>query len=124
MPRFRHLGFAVLGMLSFLCFAPAGHAQGEVSGRYKCTEMKVQGKTVPCEGAPLILKQDGRFEIRGRDGDYRVKGDWLLLSDNAKTSRARIVPGHRLVFRYPCGEGACEVTFERRISDLGKTSLS
>jgi hypothetical protein len=86
--------------------------------------MKVHGKTAPCEGAPLILKQDGRFEIRGREGGYRVRGDWLILSDSEKTSRARIVPGHRLIFQYPCGASACEVTFERRVADLGKTSLS
>jgi hypothetical protein len=123
LPRLKHLGLIGLGILLFLCLAPTSQAQMEVSGRYKCTEMKIHGKAAPCDGAPLVLKQDGRFEIRGREGDYRVKGDWLMLSDREKTSRAKIVPGHRLVFQYSCGEGACEVTFERRVADLGKTSL-
>ena len=123
MARSKHLGLFGLGILLLLSLAPVSQAQTEVSGRYKCTEMKLKGKAAPCAGAPLILKKDGRFEIRGREGDYSVRGDWLLLNDREKTSRARIVPGHRLVFQYPCGQGKCEVIFERRVADLGKNSL-
>ena len=124
MRRLSHwVGFA-LGTVLLLCLAPASRAQAELSGRYKCTEVKVGGKASPCEGSPLILKQDGRFEIRGWEGDYRVKGDWVVLTGNEKKSRAKIAPGHRLIFQYPCGQGSCQTIFERRMADLGKTSLS
>src|SRR5712691_3258722 len=41
-----------------------------VSGRYQCAQAKVRGRVVPCKAAPLILKNDGRFELRGWEGSY------------------------------------------------------
>jgi hypothetical protein len=123
MARLSHLAGFFVGALVLLVFAPAGTAQTEVSGRYKCTEMKIEGRIAPCDGAPLILKKDGHFELRGWEGDYRVKGEWLVLTAPERKSRAKIAPGHRLIFTYPCGKDTCEVTFERRVADLGKTSL-
>ena len=122
------LGSATIaGLILFLilpCGAPCSRAQTEVSGRYQCAEAKVNGKSVPCKSAPLVLKEDGRYQIQGRKGNYEIAGDWLVLSDTRKPSRGRIAPGHRIVFEYPCGGGSCEVTFERRTAVLGKTSLS
>jgi len=107
-------------------FVPYGRAQTrvDVSGQYSCTQAKVRGKVIPCRSAPLVLKGDGRYEIRGREGEYFTKGSWLVLTDQQKRKRAKIVPGHKLLFRYQCGKGMCEVQFERRIVDLGVLGLS
>src|SRR2546430_833115 len=48
----------------------------DVSGRYRCAEAKVRGKVVPCTAAPLTLKNDGKFELRGWEGSYLVNGQW------------------------------------------------
>jgi len=38
-------------------------------------------------------------------------------------SRAKIVAGHKIVFRFYNRKGLCEMVYERRIADLGKTKL-
>ena len=115
-----------LGALAVCMSMPVnGSAQTlDVSGRYRCAEAKVRGKVVPCTAAPLTLKNDGKFELRGWEGSYLVNGQWVELSDTAVRSRAKIVPGHKIVFRYRGKHGWCEMTFERRVAELGKTSLS
>jgi hypothetical protein len=114
-------------VLSAICFAlPAGsRAQTlDVSGRYQCAAAKVRGKDVPCTAAPLTLKNDGKFELRGWEGSYLVNGQWVELSDASVRSRAKIEPGHKIVFRYHGKHGWCEMIYERRVAELGKTSLS
>ncbi len=96
----------------------------DVSGRYRCAQAKVRGKVVPCTAAPLTLKNDGKFELRGWEGSYLVNGQWVELSDASVRSRAKIEPGHKIVFRYRGKHGWCEMTYERRVAELGKTSLS
>ena len=113
--------------LSIVCFLlpVAGAAQTiDVSGRYQCAQAKVRGKVVPCTAAPLTLKNDGKFELRGWEGSYLVNGQWVELSDSSVRSRARIEPGHKIVFRYRGKHGWCEMVYERRMAELGKTSLS
>lgn len=108
-----------------LAFLPASHAQdANVSGRYHCASAKVQGRDIPCKAAPLTLKNDGKFELRGWEGSYSVAGEWVELSDNVVRSRAKIEPGHKIVFRYRGPHGWCEMVYERRVAELGKTSLS
>jgi hypothetical protein len=108
-----------------LLLLPSGQAQTtNVSGRYSCAEAKVGGRPVPCKAAPLTLKNDGKFELRGWEGNYMVTGQWVELSDTVVRSRAKIEPGHKIVFRYHGKHGWCEMIYERRIADLGKTSLS
>jgi hypothetical protein len=103
---------------------PSTHAQVmTVSGRYQCSEARVAGKTVACSSAPLTLKTDGRFELRGWEGNYLVDGEWVELSDSQVRSRAKLEPGHKIVFRYRGKHGWCEMIYERRIAELGKTSL-
>jgi len=107
-----------------LVMVPNSPAQTvDVSGRYQCSEAKVHGKVVPCKAAPLILKNDGRFELRGWEGSYLVNGEWVELSDSLVKSRARIEPGHRIVFRYQGKHGWVEMTYERRVAELGQRSL-
>ncbi|HXJ06367.1 MAG TPA: hypothetical protein VNH65_14775 [Candidatus Acidoferrum sp.] len=121
-PRFWHfVSFAIL------CSAliPGAHAQTlGVSGTYQCTQAKVQGKVIACTAAPLILKNDGHFELRGWEGSYLVDGQWVELSDSLTKARAKIAPGHKIVLRYYGKHGWTEMTFERRVAEMGKTSLS
>jgi hypothetical protein len=107
-----------------LVLNPASRAQTvNVSGRYQCAEAKIQGKVVPCNAAPLTLKNDGHFELRGWEGSYLVDGQYVELTDTIVSSRAKIVPGHKIVFRYHGKHGWCEMTYERRVAEMGKTSL-
>src|SRR5207248_4675246 len=55
-----------------LFLTPQSKAQAvDVSGRYQCAQAKMRGKVIPCKAAPLILKNDGHFELRGWEGSYR-----------------------------------------------------
>jgi hypothetical protein len=119
--KWMHVTLVVSASLVLL---PPSRAQTvNVSGRYQCASAKVQGKTVPCSAAPLILKNDGHFELRGWEGNYLVTGEWVELSDSVVRSRAKIEPGHKIVFRYRGKHGWCEMVYERRVAELGKTSL-
>jgi hypothetical protein len=119
--KWMHVTLVVSASLVLL---PSSRAQTvNVSGRYQCASAKVQGKTVPCSAAPLILKNDGHFELRGWEGNYLVTGGWVELSDSVVRSRAKIEPGHKIVFRYRGRHGWCEMVYERRVAELGKTSL-
>jgi hypothetical protein len=116
--------FGVLLALSAV-LVPAGKAQTlDVSGLYECAHAKVAGKVVPCGDALLTLKNDGKFELRGWEGSYLVNGQWVELTDSVVKSRAKIEAGHKIVFRYHGKHGWCEMIYERRLAELGKTSLS
>jgi hypothetical protein len=109
----------------FLLAAPGAKAQTvDVSGSYVCTQVKVLDKVTPCSAAPLKLKNDGHFELRGWEGTYLVDGQWVQLADASLKARARIEPGHKIVLRFYGKKGWAEMTYERRVAELGKTSLS
>lgn len=112
-----------VGALVLLRSTPGSAQTVDLSGRYQCTKAKLQGKEIPCNAAPLILKNDGRFALRGWEGSYLVKGQWVELSDALMRTRARIEPGHKIVLRYYGKHGLVEVTYERRVVELGKTVL-
>ncbi len=119
------LKVSCVGLFVYFLLPTVGAAQTtDVSGRYECARAKVRGKIVPCAAAPLTLKNDGKFELRGWEGSYLVNGQWVELSDSSVRSRARIEPGHKIVFRYHGKHGWCEMIYERRLAELGKTSLS
>jgi len=128
------MGYARVGLTLARCIAtaalvvfltPQSQAQTvDLSGRYQCLQAKVRGKVIPCKAAPLILKNDGRFELRGWEGSYLVNGEWVELSDSLIKTRAKIVPGHKIVLRYYGKHGLVEMTYERRVAEMGKTSLS
>jgi hypothetical protein len=108
-----------------LFFVPQSQAQTvDVSGRYQCAQAKVRGKVIPCKAAPLTLKNDGHFELRGWEGIYMVSGEWVELSDSLNKTRAKIEPGHKIVLRYYGKHGLVEMTYERRVAELGKIVLS
>ncbi len=118
----RCVATAVLGL--FLTPQSKAQTTVDVSGRYQCAQAKVRGKVMPCKAAPLILKNDGRFELRGWEGSYLVNGEWVELSDSLIKTRAKIVPGHKIVLRYYGKHGLVEMTYERRVAEMGKTKLS
>jgi hypothetical protein len=94
-----------------------------LAGTYECTHARVHGKVVPCHSAPLELKKDGSFELRGWEGNYVVAGDWVELSDSEVKSRAKIEAGHKIIFQYHGKDGIVEVIYERRVAVLGKMVL-
>lgn len=111
--------------LLLLFLTPSSPAQdANVSGRYQCIQAKIKGKVTSCNAAPLILKNDGKFELRGWEGNYLVNGHWVELSDSLIKTRAKIEPGHKIVLRYFGKHGFVEMTYERRVVELGKTALS
>ena len=117
--------FCLKLMWTILLMAPACKAQTlDLSGSYECTQVKVEGRVAGCSAAPLILKTDGRFELRGWEGTYLVDGQWVQLSDTLTKARARIEPGHKIVLRFYGKKGWAEMTYERRVAELGKKSLS
>ncbi|MGB8472653.1 MAG: hypothetical protein WCE61_01060 [Candidatus Acidiferrum sp.] len=117
----RCVGFAAL----FFASIPSAKAQTlNVSGSYECTQAVVAGKVIPCTAAPLTLKDDGHFELQGWEGSYLVDGEWVELSDSLTKARAKIAPGHKIVLRYYGKHGWEEMTFERRVADMGKILLS
>ncbi len=83
---FRFLPLAALLLMAI----PSSYAQKvDLSGRYQCAQAKMHGKVIPCNAAPLILKNDGRFELRGWEGSYLVNGEWVELSDSLIKAKAR-----------------------------------
>jgi len=115
---------AALGVGSLVCPGSSRAQAVNVTGEYVCAEAKVAGKTVPCNSAPLSLKSDGRFELQGREGEYLVTGSWVELDGTVLKSRAKIESGHKIVFRFYNKQGLCEMIYERRVAELGKTKLS
>lgn len=105
--------------------APRTLAQSAgIAGKYECKQVKVHGNVKPCSSAQLTLKTDGRFELRGWEGDYVVSGEYVELSDKLVKSKAHLEPGHKLVFRYKGKSGVVEVTYERRVSAPNNETLS
>jgi len=112
-------------LLPLVAAAPRAAADSvDVSGRYECSAAKLAGKTIKCSAVPLTLRHDGRFELRGWEGTYLVTGDWVEMSDALIRARAKIEPGHKIVLRYYGKRGLVEMTFERRVAELGKISLT
>ena len=107
-----------------LLSAPSARAQSDdVAGQYVCSEARVAGKPVPCTAPPLSLKSDGKFQLQGREGDYLVTGNWVELNGTVLKSRAKREAGHKIVFRFTNSKGACEMIYERRLAEMGKTKL-
>ncbi|HKM83231.1 MAG TPA: hypothetical protein VJY15_20010 [Candidatus Acidoferrum sp.] len=112
-----------LGVTTLLAASVTRAQSTEVAGEYECTQALVAGKAVPCKAAPLSLKTDGRFELQGREGEYLVNGSWVVLNGTVLKSRAKIEAGHKIVFRFYNKKGLCEMIYERRVAELGKTNL-
>jgi len=114
---------AGLAVAALLTGSVARAQSAQVAGEYECTQALVAGKALPCKAAPLSLKTDGRFELQGREGEYMVNGSWVVLNGTVLKSRAKIEAGHKIVFRFYNKKGLCEMIYERRVAELGKTNL-
>ncbi len=114
---------AMAGAALLFCGRAVKAQSTDVTGEYECTEAKVAGKSVPCKATQLSLKSDGRFELQGREGQYLVTGSWVELTGTILKSRAKIEAGHKIVFRFYNKKGLCEMIYERRVAELGKTKL-
>ena len=112
-----------LGVAMLLAGSVVRAQSAEVAGEYECTQALVAGKAVPCKAAPLSLKTDGHFELQGREGEYLVNGSWVVLNGTVLKSRAKIEAGHKIVFRFYNKKGLCEMIYELRVAELGKTNL-
>jgi len=122
---FRFLAhLAALAALALFASSTSRAQSSEIAGEYACTEARVAGKALPCSAAPLSLKTDGKFVLQGREGEYLVNGSWVELNGTILKSRAKIEAGHKIVFRFYSKKGLCEMIYERRIAELGKTNLS
>src|SRR5260370_4529627 len=83
---------AVAALALFLM--PQSKAQKvDVSGRYQCAQAKMHGRVIACNAAPLIMKNDGRVELRGWEGSYFVSAGWVERSHSLIKTRAKIEPG-------------------------------
>src|SRR5260370_9282848 len=90
------MGYSQVGLSVARCIATAAlvlflttQSNGQtvdISGRYQGAEAKVPGKVIPCKAAPLILKNDGRFERRGWGGSYLGDVERVALSDSSHTT--------------------------------------
>ena len=112
-----------VGLCLMMWSGTAAGQTNQLAGEYVCAEAHVAGKTVPCKAAPLSLKTDGKFELQGREGEYLVSGNWVELNGTVLKSRAKIEAGHKIVFRFYNKKGLCEMIYERRVAELGKTQL-
>lgn len=112
-----------LAVATLMAGTVARAQSAQVAGEYECTQALVAGKAVPCKAAPLSLKTDGRFELQGREGEYLVNGSWVVLNGTVLKSRAKIEADHKIVFRFYNKKGLCEMIYERRVAELGKTNL-
>lgn len=123
-PVVRKVALLVTPVVCSFAACPAAKGQTEnVTGEYVCTEARVAGKSMNCAASPLSLKSDGRFILQGREGEYLVSGSWVELNGTVLKSRAKIEAGHKIVFRFYNKKGLCEMIFERRVAELGKTKL-
>ena len=113
----------VIGLCALAWSGKAAGQTNQVAGEYVCTEAHVAGKTVPCKAAPLTLKSDGKFELQGREGEYLVNGSWVELNGAVLKSRAKLEAGFKIVFRFYNNRGFCDMIYERRVAELGKTQL-
>jgi len=120
----RTAAVTAIAVIGLACAGGAAAQSNQVAGEYVCTEAHVAGKTVPCKAAPLNLKSDGKFELQGREGEYLVNGNWVELNGAVLKSRAKIEAGYKIVFRFYNKKGLCEMIYERRVAELGKTQIS
>ena len=106
----RTLLIATAGLF-LLAVAPSSRAQaGGIAGKYECARVKVHGKLKPCASAQLTLKNDGRFELRGWEGEYVVSGDAGRLVHTGLVSVQLQPPGASL----PPGPGTAAPAARRR----------
>jgi hypothetical protein len=85
-----------------------------LEGNYQCVRLEFEGKSAACQSPPLVLNQDGSYEIWGERGTYEVvQGRWLLLSHSKRRGLGHVANAHDIVFEYEVDGKMCRVTFRR-----------
>jgi hypothetical protein len=108
-------GFLIL--LASGAFAMPAHAQEPLTGKFRCVAVEIGGQQAVCQSPPLVLNDDGSYEIWGEEGTYTtVQGRWLVLSHAKRRGLGHVVSPREIVFEYGVGKDRCKVTF-RRIFD-------
>lgn len=90
------------------------HAQEAFDGKYRCVRIEIGNQSGRCQSPPLILSQDGSYEIWGEHGTYEVVQDqWLVLSHSKRRGLGHFVGPNEIVFEYKIGNQKCRVTFQQ-----------
>ena len=112
-PRHPGLLIAFLLVLAGAAAIPA-KAQQRLNGNYQCIRLEFQGHSAPCQSPPLVLNQDGSYDIWGEHGTYEVvQGRWLVLSHSKRRGLGNFINAHEIVFEYRVDGRVCRVTFRR-----------
>lgn len=99
--------------------------RGKYAGKYRCLQLEMDGKSAPCASPPLVLNEDGSYQIWGEEGSYElVQGRWLILEHSQRRGLGQIVSAREIVFEYRVGEKKCKVTFQRIFEPPPGYSLS
>jgi hypothetical protein len=99
--------------------------RGQYAGKYTCVRLEMDGKSAPCGSPPLVLNEDGSYQIWGEEGSYElVQGRWLLLEHSQRRGLGQIVSAREIVFEYRVGDKKCKVTFRRIFEPPPGYSLS
>jgi hypothetical protein len=116
-------GFAQLAGILLVVLIPVSVAQGQsnvtqdrgrYAGKYRCVRLEMDGKSAPCQSPPLILNEDGSYQIWGEEGSYElVQGRWLVLEHSKRRGMGHIVSAREIVFEYRVDDKKCKVTFRR-----------
>ena len=105
--------------------ASAARAQERLTGKYRCVRLEVEQKAAPCQSPPLILHDDGSYQIWGEEGTYElVQGRWLILEHSRRRGLGNVVNPREIVFEYRVGDKRCKVTFRRIFEPPPGYSLS
>ena len=118
-------------LLILLAGASAALAQdkeqggGRVVGKYRCVRLELEQKSAPCDSPPLVLNEDGSYQIWGEEGTYElVQGRWLILEHSRRRGLGHVVNAREIVFEYRVGDKRCKVTFQRIFDPPPGFSLS
>jgi hypothetical protein len=99
--------------------------RGRYAGKYRCVRLELEGKSAPCGSPPLVLNEDGSYQIWGEEGSYElVQGKWLILEHSQRRGLGQIVSAREIVFEYKVGDKKCKVTFQRIFEPPPGYSLS
>ena len=87
--------------------------------------LEIDEKSAPCQSPPLVLNEDGSYQIWGEEGSYElVQGRWLILEHSQRRGLGQIVGAREIVFEYRVGDKKCKVTFQRTFDPPPGYSLS
>ena len=105
----------VLGAIGLGFSGRPAHAQGYLSGTYKCVSVEVEGKTRPCSAPSLEMNSDGSYEMLAVRGTYEIlRGHWLILSAAKNHRRARLGGSQEIIFEFVSGGKKSKITYRRK----------